>query len=429
VNNCPDTVSKVITIDPLPVATITPNGATTFCQGNSVTLTANLANSYLWNNGATTQSITVSTAGTYFVTITNGNGCSATSPPIVVTVHPNPAANAGTDQTIGFGASTTLNGSASGGSGNYSWHWEPAASLVNPNVQNPVTTSLTVSVQFTLTVTDLTNGCTGNDPVLVTVTGGPLSVDATATPNSTCPGDAVQLLAITSGGTGNNTYSWTSNPAGFNSNSYNPVVFPVVPMTFYVSVNDGFTTVNDSVSVTVLPLPGIPETPTGPDTVDLHTVISSDYHTTGGTAASFYTWELAPENAGAISGTGTTGTVAWNSNFLGTAAITVKSMNSCGESTWTPGKETYVTNTVTGIVDETSRPLPLIYPNPSTGKVHVSLASKSTISIFTPTGSLLKSFADFTSGSLDLGEYARGIYILIIESQGQHVFQRKIVLL
>ena len=35
--------------------------------------------SYLWSTGATTQSITVTTAGSYSVTVTNASGCSATS--------------------------------------------------------------------------------------------------------------------------------------------------------------------------------------------------------------------------------------------------------------------------------------------------------------------------------------------------------------
>jgi PKD repeat protein len=428
-NNCPDTVSKVITISSLPVATITPNGPTTFCQGNTVTLTASLANSYLWSNGATIQSITVSSASSYTVTVSNGNGCSSTSPPTVVTVHPNPVANAGTDQTISFGASTTLYGTASGGTGNFSWHWEPASFLVNANVQNPVTQSLTSSLQFTLTVTDIPNGCMGSDPVLVTVTGGPLSVDASASPGSTCPAQAVQLMAITSGGTGNNTYSWTSNPVGFTANTYNPVVFPFVSTMFYVSVNDGFAIVNDSVSVTVLPLPGVPGTPTGPDTVDLITVISSDYQTTGGTSATSYTWELSPENAGTISGTGTTATVVWSANFLGTATINVKSVNSCGESVWTPGKETYVKNTVTGVADEPYRHEPRIYPNPSTGIIQISLPERSEISLFTTSGMKVGLFTRFTSGSLDLSDYKKGVYLLIIESPGLPVIRRKIVLL
>ena len=52
----------------------------------SVTLTSSSAASYLWNTGATTQSITVSTAGSYVVVATSSSGwCTATSTATVVT--------------------------------------------------------------------------------------------------------------------------------------------------------------------------------------------------------------------------------------------------------------------------------------------------------------------------------------------------------
>lgn len=59
--------------------TISTNGSTNFCTGDSVTLTASAGASYSWVNGFTTQSITVYTSGNYSVTVSNGNGCSATS--------------------------------------------------------------------------------------------------------------------------------------------------------------------------------------------------------------------------------------------------------------------------------------------------------------------------------------------------------------
>ncbi|MBK9412279.1 MAG: T9SS type A sorting domain-containing protein [Bacteroidetes bacterium] len=63
--------------------TITASGPTSFCAGGSVMLTSSPANSYLWSNGATTQSIVVTTSGNYSVTGIN-TGCSATSAAIVV---------------------------------------------------------------------------------------------------------------------------------------------------------------------------------------------------------------------------------------------------------------------------------------------------------------------------------------------------------
>ncbi|HRE97718.1 MAG TPA: hypothetical protein PK637_13195, partial [Flavobacteriales bacterium] len=68
----------------VPNATITPQGSTTFCPGSSVILDAPAASSYLWSNGATSQSISVSAQTNYFVVVTDANGCTATSAPVAV---------------------------------------------------------------------------------------------------------------------------------------------------------------------------------------------------------------------------------------------------------------------------------------------------------------------------------------------------------
>jgi len=57
--------------------TITANGPLIVCPGDSLTLTASAAVSYLWNNGDTTQSITVYTSGNYCVTTGNVISCIA----------------------------------------------------------------------------------------------------------------------------------------------------------------------------------------------------------------------------------------------------------------------------------------------------------------------------------------------------------------
>ncbi|MDH4474514.1 MAG: T9SS type A sorting domain-containing protein [Fluviicola sp.] len=56
---------------------ISASGATTFCEGGSVTLTSSNGTSYLWSNGATTASIDVVADGSYTVIITNVDGCTS----------------------------------------------------------------------------------------------------------------------------------------------------------------------------------------------------------------------------------------------------------------------------------------------------------------------------------------------------------------
>lgn len=77
---------------------------------------------------------------------------------------PPPVANAGANQTIPSGGSTTL-----AGSGGSTYSWSPTSSLSNPNIWNPVA-SPTVTTTYTLTVTNA-NGCTATDQVIITVTG------------------------------------------------------------------------------------------------------------------------------------------------------------------------------------------------------------------------------------------------------------------
>ena len=55
------------------------SGPESFCAGESAQICASSgASSYVWSNGASTSCITVNFAGTYRVTITATNGCTAT---------------------------------------------------------------------------------------------------------------------------------------------------------------------------------------------------------------------------------------------------------------------------------------------------------------------------------------------------------------
>jgi hypothetical protein len=74
--------------------TVTASGPLTFCEGSAVTLTSSNGDYYTWSNGEITQSITVSTAGTYNVVITDLNGCSSpASLDVTVNVDPMPDLN------------------------------------------------------------------------------------------------------------------------------------------------------------------------------------------------------------------------------------------------------------------------------------------------------------------------------------------------
>lgn len=61
-------------------------GNLAICSGQSATLSAPTGFSYSWSSGATTQDIIVTTADSFSVTVTDGNGCSATSQPVETTI-------------------------------------------------------------------------------------------------------------------------------------------------------------------------------------------------------------------------------------------------------------------------------------------------------------------------------------------------------
>jgi len=69
---------------------ITPAGPITICPGTSQILTANSGfSAYHWSTGSTSQSITVSSAGTYTVTVTGVTGCTTNTASVLVTVADN----------------------------------------------------------------------------------------------------------------------------------------------------------------------------------------------------------------------------------------------------------------------------------------------------------------------------------------------------
>ena len=89
-NGCTSAVSAatVVTVNTPPsTPTISAGGPTTFTAGGSVTLTAPAGLSYLWSNSATTQSINVTSGGSYTVQTINGTCTSAISAATVVTVN------------------------------------------------------------------------------------------------------------------------------------------------------------------------------------------------------------------------------------------------------------------------------------------------------------------------------------------------------
>lgn len=254
-------VNRFIRIQPTPEVSI--GNDTTICASEAFYLDAGEHSTYLWQNGSIMQTVLTDTTGWYWCQIANEYGCTAIDS-VYLTVNPNPGISAGPDLTIPEGTIAYLEGTVTGSTTDYTYHWEPASLLVNPNVLQAITLPMTTTTLFTLTVTNNQTGCTSEAEMLLTVEGGILFCYVTADPGSICLGEQTQLLGQAYGGTGEYTYSWTSNPPGFTSQLANPVVAPDVTTTYSVAINDGENIVTGIVEVTVkqLPLPNA-----GPDQI------------------------------------------------------------------------------------------------------------------------------------------------------------------
>jgi len=88
-------------------------GSTQICPGSSVMLTAPASQSYLWNNGATTQSIEASTTGNYSVVIWGDDECASVSNPVSVSliIEDTPQLTVDGETFICFGESVSIHSS------------------------------------------------------------------------------------------------------------------------------------------------------------------------------------------------------------------------------------------------------------------------------------------------------------------------------
>ena len=73
----------VVTVNPLPTIDLGAD-TTLICAGTSETIDAGTGfASYLWSDGSTAQTLTATTAGTYTVTGTDANGCTASDSMVI----------------------------------------------------------------------------------------------------------------------------------------------------------------------------------------------------------------------------------------------------------------------------------------------------------------------------------------------------------
>ncbi len=204
---CYDYDTVAVIERPIPIVDAGPD--TSMCGGESVTLGASGGVSYAWNPttdlsdpNIANPSASPPTTTQYTVTVVDSNGC-INSDVMTLTINPSPVANAGADVSVCWGDSVQLNGS-----GGTSFSWSPATDLSDPNIADPMCTSLSTT-NYTLTVTDV-NGCDSTDDVTVTVT--PLPTSDFVLPANACLNSDV-TVTYTGTSTPSATYNWNPGSA------------------------------------------------------------------------------------------------------------------------------------------------------------------------------------------------------------------------
>ena len=245
-NGCKDTTSLTITVNPLPVITLTATN-TEVCEGSATEIFANSSipnTTYLWNTGETTSILTVTptTTTTYSVIGTDTNGCVGNSE-ILISVLPRPdIAISSPSETICKGDTTSLTANS-----------VQAVSFAWSNGENIAT--ITVSPNFTTTysvvVTD-SHGCTNTANSTVTVRELPVLTINNSDPN-VCEGSAITLVV-----SGAVLYDWSPSD-GLNTNVGATVIAsPSATTNYIVSGVDLYgCSSSTNVVVTVNPLPNV----------------------------------------------------------------------------------------------------------------------------------------------------------------------------
>jgi hypothetical protein len=200
---------------------------------------------------------------TYTVSVFDGQNTVQSS--VTVKVNPIPTGNAGDNMTINVGTSTVISGSsAGGGTGEFVYYWSPIESLINANILHPETNILNESTEFEFTVTDV-NGCSSiTDNMYVLLDGDELTVFPTSSANDNviCQGETITLFSNALGGGGNYSFTWLEDDTPF-SDLESVSVSPWETTTYTIEVNNTFTTIVGSITITVNHTPVIDLIPQG----------------------------------------------------------------------------------------------------------------------------------------------------------------------
>jgi PKD repeat protein len=401
---CKTTASKVVVVNPNPPVPTITSSSTSFCTGdNGVTLTGSNASKYSWSNGDTTSSITVNSPGTYRLTVTNANQCSAQSAVIQITenIPVVPAISASGSTSFCVGDSVSINITNSNNFNSFAWS------------NNKVAQSITVtnSGVYSVITTD-NNGCTASsNSITISVSNSPTPTISANGDINLCSGDTVTLTSSQS-----DTYLWSNNATTRSINvttsgSYNVSVTNA-------NVCNGIGTSNTiTVTVTPQPVAGFTQNVNG----------ASVNFISNSSNATSYNWTFG--DGGSSNSQDPSHTYGANGTYTVTLTTTngICSDVSTGSVTITTVGVKEIKNAIENI---------RLFPNPNYGvatlEIITSDFSDAVISVYDVAGrDVLKINSELINGTnainISTNEFAAGVYFVNVRNESNNKIIRMIV--
>ncbi|MGY6560566.1 MAG: LamG-like jellyroll fold domain-containing protein [Luteibaculaceae bacterium] len=261
-NGCESEAQEVtVTVNPIPVVTVEPVSA--ICAGESITLTASGADSFVWTGGVENGVAFTPTVTTTYSVVGTSNGCESEPETITVTVNPIPSVSVAPISALCAGESITLTAS---GADSFVW---------TGGIQNGV--AFTPATSGDYTVVGTSNGC-DSDPITVSVIVNELPTLSITAPEAICGAGEVTISATS---TGTLTF-----PSGIT----NGVAFTLSETTTYeiTTVLNGCT-VSESITIAVSQAPNL-QVPAD------FTVCANEMITLAASGASQISWTGGVEN-------------------------------------------------------------------------------------------------------------------------------------
>lgn len=394
---------------PSPVIT----GPSAVCVGSSITLSCGSFVSYAWSNGSQAASINIGTAGSYAVTVTDANGCSGTSAPKTVTASqvPVPAINALSATQFCDGGNVTLD--AGSGYSSYSWS----------NSKTTQTISVTATGNYTVTVTN-SAGCSGtSSPVTVTVWTLPAVNVSAVGPTTYCLNAGTYLTTVT----GPYNYQWLKGTTAQNG-ATNQNFTPVSSGTYKVQVTDqhGCNKTSSGLKVTVNPLPAATISVSGSTNI-----CSGQTKTIAANTGSGLTYAWKKDGASIAGATASTYVAATAGNY----ACVVTNASGCSS---TSNSLSITSNCKDGMLPADDNTSWLIYPNPTTGDVHIRVNTGADengsflLEIRSLAGAVIRSRQSTFTDHLILAdlfldaEIAAGMYVVVLHV-GENIYHQPLI--